>query len=147
MPAWIRMSETVLLRYHPTMTTDERSNACSRLQSSLQSLMQETEGLSPSQWTFKPNPQSWSIGQCVEHVAEVEMSIYSRIQTLLSGGFSDPSLCAEAEGKQSILERAVPKRTRLAQAPKQPDNSPTFSTTAEGLRKLNEIRSEETAAE
>ena len=76
----------------------------------------------------------------MEHLNEVESQVNNRIQALLNEGFSDQKLCAEAEGKEPLLARAVPRRTRLAQAPKQPDNNPMFSQKSEGLEAFRQIR-------
>ena len=122
------------------MTNEERSLVCSRLESSLLSLQQVTEDLSATQWCFKPSETSWSASQCAEHLAEVENSVNNRIQIILNEGFSDPKLCAEAEGKEGLLGRAVPSRTRLANAPKQPDNNPVYATQVQALAILSEIR-------
>ena len=122
------------------MTREERSLVCSRLADSLHLLLQETERLNESQWGFKPSGSAWSAGQCVEHITEVESELNDRMQAILAEGFSDPKMCSEAEGKERLLLRAVPNRTRHAQAPKQPDNSPAFYLPAVGLDAFKQIR-------
>ena len=106
------------LRYHPNMTLQERDIVCERLRNSLHLLIEDIEGLNNSQWGFKPDGNTWSAAQCVEHLTGVETGVYGRIQTLLSEGFSDPQLCIEAQGKERLIGKAVPNRTRRAQAPR-----------------------------
>lgn len=113
---------------------------CSRLESSLQALAEETKGLSDLQWRFKPDPDSWSVAQCVEHLADVEVSVYGRVQSIMQEGFSDPALCQEALGKEVFLSRAVPKRGRKVQAPKQPGGAAGFSSLAGGLEAFAQLR-------
>jgi DinB superfamily len=110
------------------MTSEERNLVCDRLRSSLQLLFEEIEGLSHSQWGFKPSENAWLIAQCVEHLAEVEGGVNDRIQALLLEGYSDPQLCAEAVGKERLIGKAVPSRNRHAEAPKQPGGSQVFAT-------------------
>ena len=129
------------MRYHPRMTLDERDFVCERLRGFLQLLLQNMEGLNHAQWNFKPSEKAWSIAQCVEHLTEVEIGVNDSIQTLLFNGTGDPQLCAEAKGKERLLLRAVPNRTRHAEAPRQPANNPIFATQPIAERAFKDVRS------
>ena len=102
--------------------------------------MQEIERLSESQWSCKCDETAWSAAQCVEHLTEVETGVNARIQALLSEGFSDPQLCAEAQGKERLILKAIPNRTRRAQAPRQPAGSASFSAQVHAANSFKEVR-------
>ena len=89
--------------------------------------MQGIEGLSQSQWEFKPAAEAWSAALCVEHLCEVEEGVNARIEAILAEGFSDPQLCTEAADKEKRIGKAVPNRTHHAVAPRQPAGRPLFA--------------------
>jgi len=58
------------------LTKEERSKAQSLLTDSQKELLSELKGLSNAQINFKPNTETWSIAECVEHIAISENSIF-----------------------------------------------------------------------
>ncbi len=122
------------------MTSEQRDQVCHLLESSFSALNVAVNSLSDSQWAFRPAPSVWSAAQCVEHLVEVETGVNGRIQALLLDGFSEPGLCAEAIGKERLLRRAVPSRTRRAEAPRQPANSIEFSAPNTALTVFQSVR-------
>ena len=58
------------------LTKEERSKAQNLLMDSQKELLSELKGLSESQINFKPNAETWSIAECVEHIAISENSIF-----------------------------------------------------------------------
>ena len=50
------------------MTEAERAELVELLLKSQRELMQELEGVSERQWSFKLGPDRWSVGEVVEHI-------------------------------------------------------------------------------
>ncbi|MDN5202498.1 DinB family protein [Fulvivirgaceae bacterium BMA10] len=70
------------------LTKEERSKAIDHLKTSQSDLMKTIKGLSEEQLKFKPNDETWSIEECVEHIAISESAIF---------GIVEMSLKAEAD--------------------------------------------------
>jgi hypothetical protein len=63
----------------------ERKAAIDQLNSTKQTLLKSIEGLSDAQLNFKSSPDSWSIAECVEHIAISETNIFGLLQHSLQG--------------------------------------------------------------
>lgn len=51
------------------LTKAERKFAIKLLRETKEDLLKETNGLSPVQLNFKPDAETWSVSECVEHIA------------------------------------------------------------------------------
>lgn len=79
-----------------TITKEDRTAAIDHLKETQSELMKSVKGLSEAQLNFKPTPESWSIAECVEHLAISESTIF---------GLVAKSLEAEADAaKKSELK-------------------------------------------
>ena len=67
------------------LTKEERSKAQSLLMDSQKELLNELKGLTDEQINFKPNAETWSIAECVEHIAISENSIFGIVSMSLKG--------------------------------------------------------------
>ena len=97
------------------LTADEMAKASRHLSVTRDVLVEEVAGLSALQWSFRPNYESWSIAEILEHLALIE----GRVHTLIGNMSNAPE--AESAGKPSemdeIILNEVPKRTTKAKAP------------------------------
>ncbi len=66
-----------------TLTRSERDYAMSQLHATRKMFLDALQGLTESQWRFKPSPDRWSIAECAEHVLLTEDFIFQRVQQLL----------------------------------------------------------------
>lgn len=67
------------------LTDKERETAVKQISESAAALRASIKGVSDAQWSFKPGPESWSIGECVEHlVAADELMFTFASQTLIA---------------------------------------------------------------
>ncbi len=66
-----------------TLTRSERDYAMSQLHATRKMFLDALEGLSDSQWRFKPSADRWSIAECAEHVLLSEDFFFQRVQQLL----------------------------------------------------------------
>lgn len=66
-----------------TLTSDERKKAIQDLKSSQTQLLDEIKGLSAEQLNFKSTNDSWSIAECIEHIAISENNLFGIVQMTL----------------------------------------------------------------
>jgi len=88
----------------------------SHLHATRKQLLDAIAGLTPAQWTYKPAPDRWSVGDVAEHLTETEDFIFKLVSgTLLK---QPPGPRAEKpESRDQWIMQVVPDRSRKAQAP------------------------------
>jgi len=79
-----------------TLSKEERSKAIDHLKNTNAELLKTVKGLSESQLNYKPTADSWSVANCVEHLAISENSIFGIVQMSLKSD-PDPSLRSEVK--------------------------------------------------
>lgn len=77
-----------------TISKDERKTALNHLQQSQSELIDLVDGLTEEQINFKPDENSWSIAECMEHIAISEKNLIGMVQMSLKEE-SDPSKRSE----------------------------------------------------
>jgi len=65
------------------LTNAERKYATQLLQETKDDLLKKVKGLTSEQLNFKPDPNSWSVAECVEHIALSENNIFGFAQMSL----------------------------------------------------------------
>ena len=58
------------------MTEAERAEVIELLLKSEQEMLQAIDGLTDQQWTFKPTPERWSVGEVVEHIVLADALLF-----------------------------------------------------------------------
>lgn len=66
-----------------TLTKEERSKVSTMLADTQKELLSQLKGLSEVQLNFKASPDSWSIAECVEHIAISENNIFGIVSMSL----------------------------------------------------------------
>ena len=51
-----------------TLTPEERDFALKQFETTRDNFLNSISGLSQKQWTFKPAPDRWSVGEVAEHI-------------------------------------------------------------------------------
>ncbi len=74
------------------MTKGERDFAVELLNATANETLKAIEGLSEEQLKFKPNPESWSIEECVKHIMLSEIGVW--------GGFVEASMATEPDSSR-----------------------------------------------
>src|ERR1700684_2377783 len=94
------------------MAPTERTEIVENLERSRQELIAALAGLSESQANLRPDPERWSVLDCVEHVATVE----ERFLGWLEAGqkLDEPRIDKE---KEAGLMARVPDRSTRVKAP------------------------------
>ncbi len=65
------------------ISSADRDQLTSHLRASQDQLLNEVKGLSEEQWLYKPDAESWSIAETVEHLAKSEQNIFGMAQMSL----------------------------------------------------------------
>lgn len=73
------------------LTATERENVTAELIKSQTALMTSIEGLNETQLNYKSSPESWSIAECVEHIAIAE----GNFSAMLEGAVKTPADAAK----------------------------------------------------
>ncbi|RMA58008.1 DinB family protein [Ulvibacter antarcticus] len=99
----------------------ERDIAIEELSKTKAHLLESLDGLSEEQLNFKAAPDSWSIAECVEHIALSENNIFGLLEKSLETE-ADPSKRSEvAMTDEAILMMIVDRSNKLkTQAPFEP---------------------------
>jgi hypothetical protein len=96
---------------------EERSKIVEYLTNTRNQVIAESAELSEAQWNFKEAPERWSVGEVVEHLALAEEFLFGAEQKIVASPAATPEQRAATKGKDEIILKAVPDRTKKAQAP------------------------------
>jgi hypothetical protein len=91
------------------MTDAEFAELTKLLDDSHDGLLALVSGLTDEQWTFKQNPDRWSVGECTEHIVRSQRAMLETIQRILAGP-RDADWATKTAGKTDIVRQLVPMR-------------------------------------
>ncbi len=94
----------------PGITDAERKRAVDLLSDSRDNLLKKVKGLSTEQLNFKASPESWSIAECVEHLALSENNIFGMYQSGMKVA-ADPSKRSEVKMTDDAVVGLIIDRT------------------------------------
>ena len=94
----------------PQLTNEERASLTDQLSRSRDVLLQEITGLRPDQWAYHPDEETWSIGECADHILTIERRIFSMVSKAMQAAPANPERAAEVQHKTPKLLQAVPAR-------------------------------------
>ena len=100
----------------PRITPEERAKVVKLMLDSQKEYMDLLANVNEAQWSYKPSPLRWSVGQVAEHIVLVENRLFSIIQRALDQK-PNPDWESKTAGKEQVLERILPGRVGRAQAP------------------------------
>lgn len=106
LPAFVPAAED---KPSPYLTDEEHTELLKLLDESRDMLMERITQLTDEQWTFKQNPDRWSVGECVEHIVRSEAALLDYAQNAMEGG-PDDAWAEKTEGKTELLRRVMPNR-------------------------------------
>jgi DinB superfamily len=99
-----------------TVTPEERAKVIRLLQDSQKEFLDSVEVLSAAQWTYKPGPDRWSVGETAEHIMLAEGTLFAQVQKAVASP-PNPEWEKKTAGKTELLERVMIDRSHKAQAP------------------------------
>jgi hypothetical protein len=120
----------------------ERAALVEHLTSTRDQVLAESAKLTEAQWTFKAAPERWSVGEVVQHLALAEPFIFGAQQKLLGGPPATAEQLAAAKGKEEMVRKVIPDRTKKAQAPEplQPATATKMGSQAETVAAFRDQR-------
>ncbi len=95
-----------------TITPEERRNLLVKLDASQKKLFAAIQGVSTTQWHWKPAPDRWSIGEVADHLDLAEVRTLEFVQGLMAGIPAAPEKKAETAGKDQRIAAEIPDRTQ-----------------------------------
>lgn len=95
------------------LTDTEREKATQILQNSKTGLLKTVAGLTPEQLNFKSSPASWSIAECVEHLAISETNFTMFVQQSVKAA-ADPTKRSEVKMTDEAVIKMITDRTTKA---------------------------------
>jgi hypothetical protein len=99
------------------MVSDSRSRVVGSLRETWSEFERATRALTEAQWSFRPTPEGWTLAELAEHLALIEGSTLRIITGRMVEAEASSELIATTEGKDSLIERRVPDRSRRVEAP------------------------------
>ena len=99
------------------MAAADRAQLVAHLTTTRDQVIAESSKLSDAQWNFKAGPDRWSVGEVVEHLALAESFLYGAHQKAMAGPVATVEQRAATKGKEEIILKAIPDRTKKVQAP------------------------------
>ncbi|RYY55156.1 MAG: DinB family protein [Chitinophagaceae bacterium] len=125
-----------------TLTKDERKNAVTLLKETRGKVSAAANGLSAKQLDWKPSPGSWSINECLAHIALTENVLWQQLETGLKArpnpDFRDSIRLKDAEIQPMMTDRTT---KRSASEALLPQNAP-WKTAAAAINEFKKQRSD-----
>jgi hypothetical protein len=102
------MTNTASTLSENSLTTEEIVKASRHLSIARGYLLESVSGLSALQWNFKPDNETWSIADNVEHLVLIEGRVHAIIGNMINAPEAEPG--REASEMDDFIIREVPKR-------------------------------------
>jgi hypothetical protein len=96
------------------MTEDERTELLGMLAESRAQYLTLLAGTSDAQWSWKPNEDRWSVGECAEHILRSNEALFQFAKTALATD-ANPEWQEKTQGKAELLKNVMPNRRPMGQ--------------------------------
>lgn len=97
------------------LTTEEIIRASRHLAVTRAYVLESVTGLSPAQWNYRPDSNTWSIADIVEHLVLIEPRVHDRIANIGNAPEEEPG--HNREEIDNFIVNQVPTRCVKAKAP------------------------------
>jgi hypothetical protein len=98
------------------LTKADRDMLVDHLKRTEAAFLKSIDGVSDAQWTWKSAPDRWSVAETSEHITKSEDLLRGMVEGMMKAPAS-PDILAKAKGKDEVILKAIPDRTKKAQAP------------------------------
>ncbi|HTE32631.1 MAG TPA: DinB family protein [Chryseolinea sp.] len=98
------------LDFAPGLTGEERKLAMAYLYTTKEDLLKSIKGLSKEQMNFKLDEETWSVAECVEHIALMESNLFDLLQNSLKEP-ADPSKRSDIKLSDADVYKGITDRT------------------------------------
>lgn len=121
------------------LTAQEKEEAIEHLKMTQSKLMEAVEGLSEEQLNFKPSEDSWSVADCIEHIAISEDMIMNMIKKSTEKMSPKEDIEQVKMGNDELLQIITDRGHKVkTQKPFEPTNS--FGSCEETVKAFKERR-------
>ncbi|MBM3814909.1 MAG: DinB family protein [Acidimicrobiia bacterium] len=117
----------------------ERDRSMSYLHATRKQLLDAVSGMTEAQWKFKPGPERWSAAEITEHLAATEDAVWETVGKAMQAAAA-PEKKAEVQGKDDLIMKAVPNRSRRVQAPEPVQPTGRWKSKAEAVAAFKQYR-------
>ena len=107
------------------------------LQGGMDALMDALRGVDQATATLRPHPESWSVLECVEHIALTEEALLARLKEAKPAGES-----REDRARETRFQELALNRLRRIDAPEPVIPRPGLESLAEARERFKRIRAE-----
>jgi hypothetical protein len=124
------------------VSEQERAAAVEYLTAMRDQVLKESSTLTEAQWNFKAAPDRWSVGEVVHHLALSEALLFDLQQKQVGGPAATPEQLAATKGRDDMILKVVPDRTKRFQAPEplQPGKDSKLTTQKDIVAAFRERR-------
>jgi uncharacterized damage-inducible protein DinB len=99
------------------LSSDDRARLKEYLVSTRDQVVKEASTLTEAQWSYKPGPDRWSVGEVVEHLALTEPFLFELHEKTLKSPAAPPEKREATKGKDEAIRTKIPDRTNKVTAP------------------------------
>lgn len=124
----------------PQLTSEDRAFLTAHLSQTRDLVLSEIADLRPDQWTFRPDEETWSIGDCADHIMTIEKRVFSMVSKHMQSAPPNPERAAEVQKKTRWILEAVPSRQERVKVPPGIENHTHFTTAQEFAHIFEERR-------
>lgn len=125
------------------LSEEERHRAIKYLTETQKEFLAAVDGVSEEQWKFKAAPDRWSIAETAEHIAVTEDLIWDLVTEKMMKSPSAPEKRVEVQGKEAMILKVIPDRSRKATAPEQLNPTGKWPTRGELVKHFEATRAKE----
>ena len=93
----------------PYLASDERGQLMDLFAEAKAMYLGLLAGVSDDQWSFKPNADRWSVGECAEHIMRSSESLMAAAQQALASE-RNPEWHEKTKAKSQLLKAVMPNR-------------------------------------
>ena len=120
------------------LTAEEKKKAVELLKQSLDETLKAVEKVSDAQWSYKPGPDRWSVGEVSEHLLKFDGFLLGLIGRITTTPVNS-NWATQTQGRTEQMMTAVLNRSVKVQAP-EPAKPSGNLTRAEFLKQFPEVR-------
>jgi len=122
------------------MSAADRDRLIGKLEASKDALMRSIEGLDQPQWDYKPDPERWSVAECLEHIAATEGFILNLMSDFMATQTPAQNLTDDLR-KDEIVTSVITDRTSKLKAPDPLQPTNRFGDHEGSLAEFHRVRS------
>jgi DinB superfamily len=111
------------------VTKADRDMLVDHLKKTEAAFLKSIDGVSDAQWTWKSAPDRWSVAETSEHITKAEDLLRGTVEGMMKAP-APPDILAKTKGKEEVILKNIPDRTRKAQAPEPLVPKGTYATKA-----------------